>query len=175
MAFSVCVSLKSKAVPMNFHESVFVASGAQITGDVTIGADSSVWHCAVLRGDEEPIIVGERSNIQDGCVLHCSPGMPLIVGNDVLIGHGVNLHGCTVEDGSLVGIGAIVLDGARIGAGSLVAAGSLVPPGMQVPPGSMVMGSPARVRRMLTAEEQAKIIEDCKGYMRMAKKAKSKQ
>jgi len=157
---------------MKLHESVFVASGAQLIGNVTIGADSSVWHCAVLRGDEAPIIVGERTSIQDGCILHCNADMPTVLGDDVVIGHGVNLHACTVEDGCQVGIGSIVLDGARIGFGSIVAAGSLIPPGMQVAPGSMVMGSPAKLLRTVTAEEQAKIFEYAKEYVALAKRAR---
>ncbi len=136
------------------HESVFVAENAVIVGNVTIGEQSSVWYNAVLRGDVNSIRIGARTNIQDGSIIHVtSHFFPTVLEDEVTIGHRVMLHGCTVETNSLIGIGAIVLDGARIGANSLVAAGALVTPGTQIPPRSLVMGSPARVKRELSAEE----------------------
>ena len=138
--------------------SAFVDESAQVIGDVEIGEDSSVWMNAVLRGDVNRIRVGDRTNIQDAGVLHGMRGThETLVGDEVTVGHGAILHGCTVEDRCLVGMGAIVLNGAVVGAGSIVAAGALVAEGTVIPPGSLVMGSPGRVRRATTAEEAASI------------------
>ena len=133
--------------------SAWVAPGAVVVGDVTIGPQSSLWYTAVVRGDGDRIRIGARTNIQDGCVLHSDPGIGIEVGDGVSVGHRVVLHGCVVEDDVLVGMGAIVMNRARIGAGSIVAAGALVPEGREVPPGSLVKGSPAVVHRPVTAEE----------------------
>lgn len=136
------------------HESVFIAEDAVVIGDVEIGEDSSVWYGSILRGDVNYIRIGARTNIQDGCVIHVSSRThPTVLEDEITLGHRVTLHGCYVETGCLIGIGAIVLDGARIGADSLVAAGALVTPGTQIPPRSLVMGSPAKVKRELTDEE----------------------
>lgn len=132
----------------------FVAPTASVIGEVTLGAGTSVWYGAVLRGDVERITVGADSNIQDNCTLHADPGFPVTIGERVSVGHNAVVHGATVEDGCLVGMGATVLNGAVIGAGSLVAAQALVPQGTVVPPGSLVAGVPARVRRELTREER---------------------
>lgn len=143
-----------------FADSVFVAPTATVIGDVHIGDDSSVWFGVVLRGDVNRIRIGRRTNIQDGSIVHVtSQTHATIIGDDVTVGHGVKLHGCTVSDGALIGIGAIVLDGAVIGEGAMVAAGSLVTPGTVVPPRSLVTGSPAKVKRPLTDGE----IADLKG------------
>jgi carbonic anhydrase/acetyltransferase-like protein (isoleucine patch superfamily) len=137
-------------------DGVFVADGAVVVGDVEIGPGSSVWFGAILRGDVNHIRVGARTNVQDQSILHVTAGThPTTVGDDVTIGHRVVLHGCTVRDRCLVGIGAIVLDGAVVGEESMVGAGALVPPGMVVPPRTLALGSPARVKRELTAEEIA--------------------
>jgi carbonic anhydrase/acetyltransferase-like protein (isoleucine patch superfamily) len=136
----------------------FVEASAQLIGDVTIGAHSSVWFNCVLRGDVYHIRVGDYSNIQDGTIIHVTSGrFATIIGNRVTVGHGAVLHGCTVGDNCLVGIGAIVLDDVTIGEGSLIAAGSLVTPGTVIPPRSLVMGSPAKVRRAVSDEEAARI------------------
>ena len=135
-------------------DSVWVADGAVIIGDVEIGPESSVWFGAVLRGDVNHIRVGARTNLQDYSVLHVTSGThPTVVGDDVTLGHRATLHGCTVKDRCLVGIGATVMDGAVVGEDAMVAAGSLVPPGMVVPPGMLALGSPAKVKRQLTREE----------------------
>ena len=135
-------------------DSVWVADGAVIIGDVEIGPESSVWFGAVVRGDVNHIRVGARTNLQDYSVLHVtSRTHPTIVGDDVTLGHRATLHGCTVKDRCLVGIGATVMDGAVVGEEAMVAAGSLVPPGMVVPPGMLALGSPAKVKRQLTREE----------------------
>lgn len=123
----------------------WIAPTATVRGEVTLGEHVSVWFSAVIRGDEAPVMVGDRSNIQDGAILHVSAGFPCIIGADVTVGHGAVVHGCTVEDGALIAIRATVLDGARIGAGAVVAAGAVVPPGMEVPAGALVVGVPARV------------------------------
>lgn len=135
--------------------SAWIDPAAVVIGDVVIGEESSVWPCAVVRGDVHYIRIGARTSVQDGSVLHVMNNeWPLEIGDNVTIGHGVMLHGCTVESRCLIGIGAIVLNGAKIGAGSIVAAGALVPEGMSVPPGSLVMGHPGKVRRALTDAEQ---------------------
>ena len=131
----------------------WVADSAQVMGNVTLEADASIWFGVVIRGDNEPITIGEGSNIQDASVLHSDLGKPLTVGKRVTVGHGVMLHGCTVGDESLIGIGAVVLNGAVIGKNCLVGAGSLVTEGKVFPDGSMIMGSPARVVRQLTPEQ----------------------
>ena len=132
---------------------VFVADTARVIGRVRLAAGSSVWFGAVLRGDNEPIEIGERSNVQEGAVLHTDPGYPLRIGTGVTVGHQAMLHGCTIGDGSLVGIQAVVLNGAVIGRDCLVGAGSLVPEGKVFPDGSLILGTPARVVRPLSAEE----------------------
>ena len=140
------------------HSSVFVDPSAQVIGRVEIGAESSVWMNVVVRGDVNWIRIGARSNIQDGTIVHVMKDThPTVVGDDVTIGHAAVIHGCTIEDRCLIGMGAIVLNGAHIGANTIVAAGSLVVEGMRVPPRSLVMGSPAKVRRVLTDEEVAEI------------------
>jgi carbonic anhydrase/acetyltransferase-like protein (isoleucine patch superfamily) len=137
------------------RDSVFIAPGAVVIGAVDLAEESSIWFGSVLRGDINRIIVGAQSNVQDGSVLHVSDDHACILGERVTVGHRAVVHACTVEDEVLVGMGAIILDGARIGARSIVAAGALVPKNMQVPTGSLVMGSPAKVVRPLTGEEQA--------------------
>lgn len=133
---------------------VYIASTAVVLGDVTLGAHSSVWYNAVLRGDINRIIVGEYSNIQDNAVLHLADHFPCILGRHVTVGHSAIVHACTVEDECLVGMGATILDGALIGAQSIVGANALVTQGMIVPPGSMVLGSPAKVVRPLSQAER---------------------
>ena len=135
----------------------WVHAAATIIGDVTLGAHASVWPGAVLRGDRDAIVVGDESNVQDGAVLHCDPGMPCVIGKRVTIGHRAVVHGCTVEDGALIGIGAVVLNGAVIGAGSLVAAGAVVGEGKVIPPNNLVVGVPAIVLRALNEEQRARV------------------
>ena len=134
--------------------SAWVADTARVLGAVTLAARSSVWYSAVLRGDGDSVTVGERTNLQDGAVLHADPGFPLVVGAGVSVGHAAVLHGCTVEDDVLVGMGAVVMNGARIGSGSMIGAGALVSPGTVVPPGSLVVGTPGKVRRETTPQER---------------------
>ena len=151
------------------HESAFVAEDAVIIGDVEIGAEASVWYGTIMRGDVNFIRIGARTNIQDACVLHVSRHThSTVLEEEITVGHRVTLHGCYVERGCLIGIGAIVLDGARIGKNSLVAAGSLVTPGTIIPERSLVMGSPARVKRELTDEEVAKLEESWRNYVQLS-------
>jgi carbonic anhydrase/acetyltransferase-like protein (isoleucine patch superfamily) len=129
------------------HPTAFVAPTASVMGNVTLGAESSVWYGAVLRGDMAPIVIGERTNLQDGTIVHVDEGEPCTIGSRVGVGHRVILHGCTVEDDCLIGMGSILLNGVRIGSGSVVAAGAVIPEGMQIPPRSLVMGVPGRIVR----------------------------
>jgi gamma-carbonic anhydrase len=145
-----------RGIHPQIHPTAFVEESAQIVGDVHIGAHSSVWFGAVVRGDVFHIRIGARTNVQDGTVIHVSNGThATILEDEVTVGHNVTLHGCYVERGSLIGIGAIVMDACRVGEHSLVAAGALLSPGTVVPPRSLVMGVPARVKRQLTDAEVA--------------------
>ena len=138
--------------------SAYVDAQAVVIGDVVIGDDSSVWPCAVIRGDVHYIRIGARSNVQDGSVLHVMRDTnPLVLGDEVTVGHSVTLHGCTIESHCLIGMGSIILNGAVIGTGSIVAAGTLIPERTVIPPGSLVMGSPGKVKRALTPDDQASI------------------
>lgn len=151
----------------SIHESAFVAQGAVVLGDVELGAQSSVWYNAVLRGDIAPIVVGEKTNIQDCAVLHGATGYPVRVGNGVTVGHGAIVHGCTVGDNTLVGMGAIVLNGARIGSDCIIGAGALVTQGTVIPNGSVAFGSPAHVVRAVTDDDRAKNRANAEEYVRL--------
>ncbi len=147
-----------KGIKPKIAATAFIEASAQVIGDVEIGEQSSVWFNCVIRGDVYHVRIGHSTNIQDGTIIHVTNGrFPTIIGNYVTVGHGVMLHGCTIKDRSLVGIGSIVLDDVVIGEESFIAAGSLVTPGTVIPPRSMVMGSPARVRREVTEDEIARI------------------
>ncbi|NBV52210.1 MAG: gamma carbonic anhydrase family protein [Verrucomicrobia bacterium] len=150
------------------HATAFVHSKAVVIGNVTVGPKASVWPCAVLRGDIAPIEVGEGSNIQDGAVVHVADGLPAKIGARVTVGHLAMIHACTIGDECLIGMHATVLDGAVIGARSIVGANSLVTKGTQVPSGSLVMGSPAKVVRPLTAAEQASLPGWAEKYVKVA-------
>ena len=140
------------------HPSAYIDESAQVIGDVEIGEESSVWMTVVIRGDVNSIRIGRRSNVQDGTIVHVMKDThPTVIGDDVTVGHAAMLHGCTIDDRCLIGMRATILNGARIGEGSIVAAGSLVVEGMQVPPRSLVMGSPAKVKRTLSDEDVAEI------------------
>jgi carbonic anhydrase/acetyltransferase-like protein (isoleucine patch superfamily) len=147
-------------------DSAFVVESAQIIGDVVIGEESSVWFNAVIRGDVNHIQIGNYTNIQDGCVLHVARKThPLIVGDEVTVGHNVTLHACTIGSRCLIGMGAVVMDGVEIGEHSIVGAGALVTPGTKIPPGSLVLGSPAKVKRELTEDEKRGIRESAANYV----------
>ncbi len=149
---------------------VWIAPGAVVVGDVHIGEDSSVWYGAVVRGDLHHVRIGARTNLQDGVIVHVTGGKwPAILGDEVVVGHGAVVHGCTVEDGALIGIRATVLDGAVVGEGALVAAGAVVTPGTRVPPGALVAGVPAKVRRTLDEQERAEIRASAHHYVTLAR------
>lgn len=159
-----------RGIEPKIHETAFVAENAAVIGDVVIGEESSVWYSAVVRGDVNYVRIGDRTNIQDGAVIHVSrTGFdgPTIIGDEVTIGHAAVIHGCTIERGALIGMNATVLDGAVVGEFSLVAAGSVVTPGTVIPPRSMVMGAPAKVKRPLTDEEVAGLAEFWKSYVEL--------
>lgn len=147
----------------------FIAEGAVIIGDVEIGPGASVWYGCVLRGDVNHIRIGANTNIQDGTVVHVSRvDFPTVIADEVTIGHGAMIHGCIIERGSLIGIGAIVLDGVVVGAESFVAAGSLVTPGIIIPPRSMMMGSPAKVKKILGDDEVAHVQTFWQNYVTLS-------
>lgn len=143
----------------------FVADGARIVGDVSLGDAASVWYNAVLRGDSASISVGARSNVQDNVSVHVDSAHPVVIGDDVSIGHNAVVHGCTIGDGSLVGMGAVVLSGAVIGAGCLIAGGAVILGGTVVPDGSLVAGVPAKVRRPLTEDERRGLVANAEIYL----------
>ena len=154
-------------------ETAWVADSAEVIGRVTLGEGVSVWFNAVLRGDSDTLSIGAGSNIQDGSVLHADHGSPLVIGENVTVGHQVMLHGCTIGDNSLIGIAAVVLNGAKIGKNCLVGAGSLVTEGKEFPDGSMILGSPAKAVRQLTPEQIEALKMSAKHYIDNANRYKS--
>jgi carbonic anhydrase/acetyltransferase-like protein (isoleucine patch superfamily) len=153
----------------SIHPSAFIAPGAVIVGDVEIGEEASVWYGAIIRADLNVIRIGPRSNIQDGSVVHLADEYGVHVGQYVTCGHSAILHACTIDDEVLVGMGATVLDGAEIGARSVIGANALVTQGMKIPPGSMVLGSPAKIRRSLDLQEQAGIRVWAEKYVKLSR------
>lgn len=148
----------------------YIAPGAIVLGDVTIGAESSIWFNAVVRGDTEAIRIGSQTNVQDLCVLHADAGFPCVLGDRVTVGHAAIVHGATVEDDCMIGMRAVVMNGAKIGKGSLIAVGAVVTEGIEVPPGSLVMGVPGKVRREVTAADRERIVRAALHYVEQAKK-----
>jgi carbonic anhydrase/acetyltransferase-like protein (isoleucine patch superfamily) len=148
----------------------FVAENATVLGRVVLGEDVSVWFNAVIRGDNEPIVVGARSSIQEGCVLHTDPGFPLTIGEEATIGHGCVLHGCTLGRRVLIGIGAIVLNGARIGDGTIIGAGALIPEGREIPADSVVLGSPGKVARPVSDADRERVAWGVDDYVQRWKR-----
>lgn len=146
-------------------EGHFIAPSAAVIGDVIMHEKSSVWFGCVLRGDADRIEIGAGSNIQDGTVIHADPGFPTTVGKNVTVGHNAMLHGCTIGDGTLVGINAVVLNGAVIGKGCLIGANALVTEGMEIPDGSLVLGSPAKIKSQLSDEQQQGLILNAEHYV----------
>lgn len=162
--------LKTK---LQIDPSAFVAHSAVLVGEITVGAESSLWYGVVARGDMEPIHVGTQSNVQDGTVIHVDVDLPTRIGDNVTIGHRAVIHGCILEDGCLVGMGSIVLSGSRIGAGSLIAAGALVREGTMVPPGVLFAGVPGRVLRELLPEEASRVAANSLSYVEYARRYRS--
>ncbi len=158
--------LPYKGISPRIHPTVFTVETAQIIGDVEIGEDSSVWFNAVVRGDVNYITIGRRTNVQDNSVLHVTHDThPLVIGDDVTIGHNVTRHGCTVKGRSLIGMGAVILDGAVVEEDTVIGAGALVTENMVVPSGSLVVGVPGKVRRELTSEERGELLQSARNYI----------
>lgn len=149
----------------SIDDSAFVADGARVVGEVNLGAGASVWYNAVLRGDSAGIVIGPGSNVQDNVSVHVDTGHPVVVGTKVSIGHNAVVHGCTIGDGSLVGMGSVILSGAVIGEGCLIAGGAVVLGGTEIPAGSLVAGVPAKVRRALSDDERAGLIANADIYL----------
>lgn len=150
---------------VKIHDTAFVAPNATVLGNVTIEREASVWFGAVIRAELDTVTIGERSNVQDGTIMHVDEGNPVVIGKNVTIGHRAVIHGATVEDNCIIGIGAILLNGCRIGANSIVGAGAVVPEGKTYPPNSLLIGVPARVARTLTDEQIARIAEGADHYV----------
>ncbi|MEN6444041.1 MAG: gamma carbonic anhydrase family protein [Methanoregula sp.] len=147
---------------------LFVASNATVMGDVTLGNGVGIWFGAVIRADKDRIMIGDRSNIQDNCVVHTSKGFPVTLGCDVSVGHGAILHGCTIEDQVLVGMGAIVLNGATVKTGAMIGAGAVITEGMQVPENSVVVGVPGKVIKQTTDAQREHIMDNARSYVKLA-------
>ena len=154
----------------NIAEWVYIADGAKIIGDVTIGEDSSVWYNTVIRGDSNSIVIGENTNVQDNAVLHTSHSHALTIGDNVTIGHGAIVHGCTIGNNVLIGMSAIVLDGAVVEDNCIIGAGALVTQNKVMPEGSLILGNPAKVVREITEEEKNAIVENANEYSEEARK-----
>jgi carbonic anhydrase/acetyltransferase-like protein (isoleucine patch superfamily) len=159
---------RPRAPAIDVHPTAFIAPGAVVLGEVTVGARASVWYQCVLRGDMDRIVVGEASNVQDGTVVHVDAGRPALIGARVGIGHRAVIHGCTIEDDCLVGMGSILLNDVRVGTGSVIAAGAVLAEGTLVPPGSLVMGVPGRVVRQVDDTLRARIRGTWHHYVELA-------
>lgn len=158
---------------MKAADSSNIVKEAVVTGDVAVGENSTVLFYAVLRGDVEKIVIGNCSNIQDNCTVHTDKGLPAILGDYVTVGHNAVIHGCTIGDGSLIGMGAVVLNGAKIGKGCLVGAGSVVLEHQVIPDGSLAVGNPAKVVRTLSETEREKLYENSREYVRVGKQLRA--
>lgn len=150
----------------------YIAPDATIVGAVTLQADANIWFKVVIRAENDVVGIGEATNVQDGSVLHVDPGFPLTLGNRVTIGHKVMLHGCTIGDGSLVGINSVVMNGARIGKGTLIGANTLIAEGKEIPDGVLVLGSPGKIVRELKPEERAGLLKIADGYVDRSRRYK---
>jgi len=151
----------------------YIAHDATLAGSILLENDVSIWFGVVIRADNDQVTIGAQTNVQDGSVLHVDPGFPLVLGRNVTIGHKAMLHGCSVGEGTLIGINSVILNGAKIGAGTLVGANSLVSEGKDIPPGVLVLGSPAKVVRELTPGEKTRVLEISHGYVERAKHFRS--
>ena len=157
----------------DIHPSAWIADSAQVMGDVVLGENTGIWFGVVIRGDTATISVGKGTNVQDNSVLHADHGVPLVIGENVTVGHQATLHGCTIGNNSLIGIAAVVLNGAKIGNNCLVGAGALVTEGKEFPDGSMIIGSPAKAVRMLSPEQIAGLEKSAENYMKNANRYKT--
>lgn len=168
MSGSITEGITESMTEGRIHETAFIAPGAVVLGDVTLGEDVSIWYNATVRGDRGSVVIGRGSNIQDNAVVHLDSGYSVVIGENVTVGHGAIVHGCTIDDNSLVGMGAIIMNGAHIGKNCIVGAGALVTQGMQIPDNSLVLGSPARVKRSVTEEELAGNLHNAQVYVEEA-------
>jgi len=157
----------------DINQTAWVAPDATVVGDVKLGANSSVWFGAVIRAENDTVSIGDGCNVQDGSVLHVDPGYPLMLHNNVTVGHKVMLHGCTVQEQSLIGIGSILLNGCVIGSQSIVGANTLIPEGKEFPDGVLILGSPGKVVRELTEQERSGLLNSANTYIKNAKVFKS--
>lgn len=148
---------------------LFVAGNATVIGDVIVGNHVGIWFGAVIRADKDRIAIGDRSNIQDNCIVHTSKGFPVTIGSDVSVGHGAILHGCTIDSKVLVGMGAIILNGAKVGSGSIIGAGSVITEGKEIPPDSVVIGVPGRIVKQTDPDQQKHIISNAASYVELAR------
>jgi len=158
-----------RGIKPRINKRAFIAEGTVITGDFSLGEYSSLWYGTIARADVDKIVIGSRTNIQDGCIIHCSGGFPTIIGDCVSVGHRALVHGCTIADNCLIGMGSIIMDGAVIGEYSIIGAGALITPGKKIPPYSVVMGSPGKVVRRTSDEEADEIKERALAYAKLAK------
>ena len=156
----------------NKKDSIVICPGAQVIGDVELGEDVSIWHGAVLRGDTDSITIGDNSNVQDNCVVHCTKGFPVEIGKNVYVGHGAVVHGCKLEDNVLVGMNATVLNGARIGKNSIIGAGAVVSEGKEFPEGSLILGVPAKAIKQVSEEQINLIQNNADNYVKLSKQYK---
>ena len=157
-----------KSDVMQIHETVFIAPGAVVLGDVTIGENSGIWYNAVVRGDRDAIVIGKGSNIQDNAVVHLGSGYPVEIGDHVTIGHGAIVHGCKIGDNTMIGMGAILMNGCKIGKNCIIGAGALVTQNVEIPDNSLVIGNPGKVRRAVTEEEIRWNLENAQLYVEEA-------
>lgn len=165
--------LDGKAPELPADGQYFIAETATVIGNVRLKSNASVWFGSVLRGDNELIEIGEGSNVQDNCTFHTDPGFPLTIGKNCTIGHNVILHGCTIEDGALIGMGSIIMNGARIGKGCVVGAGSIITEGKEFPERSLVVGAPAKAIRALTPEQVSALTQGAPHYVSNSKRFKA--
>ena len=156
----------------NKKDSIVICPGAQVIGKVELGEDVSIWHGAVLRGDTDSITIGNNSNVQDNCVVHCTKGFPVKIGDNVSVGHGAVVHGCTLEDNVLIGMNATVLNGSHIGKNSIVGAGAVVSEGKEFPENSLILGVPAKLVKELSPEQVQMIQNNADNYVRLSKQYK---
>jgi carbonic anhydrase/acetyltransferase-like protein (isoleucine patch superfamily) len=158
-----------KGLFVSVEGGAWAATNAVLTGDLTFGEDATIWFCCVLRGDDAPLVVGRRTNIQDLSMMHADPGVSNVLGEEVTIGHGCVLHGAHVADRCLIGMGAVLLAGSRIGEESIIAAGAVVREGAEIPPRSLVVGVPGKILRQVNDDEVASILESAEGYVQKAR------
>lgn len=158
---------------MNIHPSAFIAPNATLTGNISIGADSSIWFGTVIRADRDTVTIGEGTNIQDNSVVHEDPGCPVHLGNHVVVGHRAIIHGCSIGDNSLIGMGAIVMNRARIGRYCIIGAGAVVTEGMEIPDYSLVLGAPAKIIKKVTEAQMEGIRQGAQSYIEMARRYRS--